>query len=29
VKQVYIEGRAIPMTSRQTWLRDQYSKETH
>jgi len=26
VKQVYIEGRAIPMTSRQTWLRDQYSK---
>ncbi|HWZ80985.1 MAG TPA: amidohydrolase family protein [Terriglobales bacterium] len=26
VKQVYIEGRAVPMTSRQTWLRDQYSK---
>ncbi|HUM06187.1 MAG TPA: amidohydrolase family protein [Terriglobales bacterium] len=26
VKQVYIEGRAMPMTSRQTWLRDQYSK---
>jgi imidazolonepropionase-like amidohydrolase len=26
VKQVYIEGRPIPMTSRQTWLRDQYSK---
>ena len=26
VKQVYIEGRAIPMTSRQTQLRDQYSK---
>ena len=26
VKQVYIEGRAIPMTSRQTRLRDQYSK---
>jgi imidazolonepropionase-like amidohydrolase len=25
VKQVYIEGRAVPMTSRQTWLRDQYS----
>jgi imidazolonepropionase-like amidohydrolase len=25
VKQVFIEGRAIPMTSRQTWLRDQYS----
>jgi len=25
VKQVYIEGRAIPMTSRQTRLRDQYS----
>src|SRR6266853_647379 len=26
VKQVYIAGRAVPMTSRQTWLRDQYSK---
>ena len=26
VRQVYIEGRAIPMTSRQTWLRDQYSR---
>ena len=26
VKQVYIEGRSIPMTSRQTQLRDQYSK---
>jgi imidazolonepropionase-like amidohydrolase len=26
VKQVYIEGRAIPMTSRQTVLRDRYSK---
>jgi imidazolonepropionase-like amidohydrolase len=26
VKQVYIEGRAVPMTSRQTWLRDHYSK---
>jgi len=26
VNQVYIEGRAAPMTSRQTWLRDQYSK---
>lgn len=26
VKQVYIEGRAIPMTSRQTVLRDMYSK---
>ena len=26
VKQVYIEGRAIPMTSRQTRLRDEYSK---
>ncbi len=25
VKQVYIEGRAIPMTSRQTQLRDRYS----
>jgi imidazolonepropionase-like amidohydrolase len=25
VKQVFIEGRPIPMTSRQTWLRDQYS----
>jgi imidazolonepropionase-like amidohydrolase len=25
VKQVFIEGRQIPMTSRQTWLRDQYS----
>lgn len=25
VKQVYIEGRAIPMTSRQTRLRDQYT----
>jgi imidazolonepropionase-like amidohydrolase len=25
VKQVYIEGKAIPMTSRQTRLRDQYS----
>src|ERR1700723_459516 len=26
VKQVYIEGKAIPMTSRQTHLRDEYSK---
>ena len=26
VKQVYIEGRSIPMTSRQTVLRDMYSK---
>jgi imidazolonepropionase-like amidohydrolase len=26
VKQVYIEGRAVPMTSRQTMLRDRYSK---
>jgi imidazolonepropionase-like amidohydrolase len=26
VKQVYIEGRAIPMTSKQTRLRDEYSK---
>ncbi len=26
VKQVFIEGRAIPMTSRQTRLRDQYSQ---
>ena len=26
IKQVYIEGRAVPMTSRQVWLRDQYSK---
>ena len=26
VKQVYIAGRAIPMTSRQTVLRDHYSK---
>ncbi|MBI3476691.1 MAG: amidohydrolase family protein [Acidobacteria bacterium] len=26
VKQVYIEGRAMPMTNRQVWLRDQYSK---
>jgi len=26
VKQVYIEGRAIPMTSRQTVLRDRYSE---
>ena len=26
VKQVYIEARAVPMTSRQVWLRDQYSK---
>jgi imidazolonepropionase-like amidohydrolase len=25
VKQVYIQGRAIPMTSRQTMLRDEYS----
>ena len=25
VKQVFIEGRQIPMTSRQIWLRDQYS----
>ena len=25
IKQVFIEGRQIPMTSRQTWLRDQYS----
>ncbi len=26
VKQVYIQGKAIPMTSRQTQLRDEYSK---
>ena len=26
VKQVYIQGRAIPMTNRQTRLRDEYSK---
>ena len=26
VKQIYIEGHAIPMTSRQTVLRDEYSK---
>jgi imidazolonepropionase-like amidohydrolase len=26
VKQVYIQGKAIPMTSRQTRLRDEYSK---
>jgi len=26
VKQVYIQGRAVPMTSRQTQLRDEYSK---
>ena len=26
VKQVYIGGHAVPMTSRQVWLRDQYSK---
>ena len=26
VKQVYIEGRPVPMTSRQVWLRDQYWK---
>lgn len=26
VKRVFIEGKEIPMTSRQTWLRDQYSK---
>jgi imidazolonepropionase-like amidohydrolase len=26
VKQVYIEGRPVPMTSRQVWLRDQYAK---
>jgi imidazolonepropionase-like amidohydrolase len=26
VKQVYIEGKAIPMSSRQTHLRDEYSK---
>ena len=26
VKQVYIQGRALPMTSRQTMLRDEYSK---
>jgi imidazolonepropionase-like amidohydrolase len=26
VKQVFIEGRAVPMTSRQVWLREQYSK---
>jgi imidazolonepropionase-like amidohydrolase len=26
VKQVYIQGRAVPMTSRQVWLRDRYSK---
>jgi imidazolonepropionase-like amidohydrolase len=25
VKQVFIEGRPLPMSSRQTWLRDQYS----
>jgi imidazolonepropionase-like amidohydrolase len=28
VKHVFIEGREIPMTSRQTWLRDQYSKSS-
>jgi imidazolonepropionase-like amidohydrolase len=26
VKRVFIEGREVPMTSRQVWLRDQYSK---
>jgi imidazolonepropionase-like amidohydrolase len=26
VKQVFIQGRAVPMTDRQVWLRDQYSK---
>jgi len=26
VKQVYIQGVAVPMTSRQTKLRDEYSK---
>jgi imidazolonepropionase-like amidohydrolase len=26
VKQVFIQGRAIPMTNRQTQLRDEYSK---
>ncbi len=26
VKQVYIEGRAVPMTDRQVWLRDRYWK---
>jgi imidazolonepropionase-like amidohydrolase len=26
VKQVFIQGRVSPMTSRQVWLRDQYSK---
>ena len=26
VRQVYIQGRAVPMTSRQVWLRDHYSK---
>jgi imidazolonepropionase-like amidohydrolase len=27
VKQVFIAGRAVPMTDRQVWLRDQYSKK--
>jgi len=26
VKKVFVEGRDVPMTSRQVWLRDQYSK---
>jgi imidazolonepropionase-like amidohydrolase len=26
VKRVFIQGREVPMTSRQVWLRDQYSK---
>jgi imidazolonepropionase-like amidohydrolase len=26
VKKVFIEGKEVPMTSRQVWLRDQYSK---
>jgi imidazolonepropionase-like amidohydrolase len=26
VKKVFVEGREVPMTSRQVWLRDQYSK---
>jgi imidazolonepropionase-like amidohydrolase len=26
VKRIFIQGREVPMTSRQVWLRDQYSK---
>ena len=29
VKRVFIEGRDVPMTSRQTWLRDRYWKGTN